>query len=413
MPPKKQYPHSCPICSRTYSTRSSFSNHRRLGVCRPITAIGSDIMPIKDWENPDLPETILQDAIDVINNNIDEAFPELFALIYFNDEVPQNKVIKFRNPEVIFGNVKAIQDGIWTINCAADFYETLDKVLHLAIEKIKMMALDKKIDVSNICDRVETHNQRRPSKKQREYAKVIHKKKYHHPPPPTTTLVNNIEIRLISDWDDLVENNWKIIESLTEILEPDFKKMTSMLDGDTTKGRILDFKTKELYPKVVRLLFFDPKTPEHRVIKLRNIAVENGALLVMVNGKWQEKNQKEFLPKLYALVKQVLCQVYNTFIPAGSNKMEGIYSMDNYLLADEHLKEYKTSHRELKEAVQNVIMAGEYHPPRYTPAKKVPPPPMRLTNAAGPPSSIAEYRKEISALPKDGQAMAKLKANSN
>ena len=364
--------------------------------------------PITDWENPDIPETILNNAIDTLNNNIDEAFPELFALIYFNDKVPQNKVIKFRNPGVIFGNVKAIKDGVWRTNSAADFYETLDKVLHLTIEQIKQVAIDKDIDVSNISERVKVHNQRRQSKKQREYAKVIENQKYHQPPPLTTTLVNDIKVQLISDWEDLLDNDWGITDSITEILGPYFDKMTDMLDGDTTKGRILEFQTQELYPKVVQLLYFDPKTPEHRVIKLRSIAAANGALMVMDNGVWQEKNQNEFLPKLYALVKEVLRQVYSTLFSAKTNA--ATYVVDNYLIADEHFKDdarYKTTHRELKRAVMYVIMTGEYHPPRYTPAKKIPPP------SAGPPSSIAEYRKEISALPKDGQAMAKLKANSN
>jgi len=153
--------------------------------------------------------------------------------------------------------------------------------------------------------------------------------------------------------------------------------------------------------------------------------------MVMVNGKWQEKNQREFLPNLFALVSTMLSQVYTTLSIKGSDaeitqdvdadaesmegtnearvKLIGAYAVDYYLLAAEDLKESKTNHRELKNAVVNVIMAGETKPKKFK-LVKTRPPPMRLTRSTAA-KNITEIRQEIAALPKDGKEMAAMKAS--
>ena len=421
MPPKQEYPRSCSTCLRTYSSRQSFCNHRTLGICHRAIANIPEMSLIPNWRKPDIPEAVLHDVVDVLNNTSGQAFPALFAKIYFNDSLPQNKVIKFRNKDIPFGMIMAIDKGVWTPHDAGDFFETLDEILHETIERIKAMANQHNINLENFVARIEAHNKRRQWKKQKEYVSVITTQCY-YPPSLIKKAYESKPVQLIQNWDELADINsiddTALMQNLSTALKEDFEKMTAILDGNTTKGKLLDFQAKDVYPRVVRSLYFDPKAPEHRVIKLRNIAVSSGAVMVMENGTWQEKNQKEFLPKLYEVVKAVLCQVYNTFSDMS-------YSVDNYFIADENLKKsgrLKTHQRELNDAVLYVIMAGDSRDiPK--PIKK-PPPPMRFAKkendpaadpdaesavAGPPPKSMTEIRKEFATLPKDGKELAHLR----
>ena len=165
------YPRTCTSCQRVYRSQQSFSNHKALGNCRPIT-IDSGMIPIDNWKNPDIPDTILNDIIDLFDNTI-EIFPALFALLYFNDAIPQNQVIKFRKEKSPEGTVAALMEGRWKYYGAADFYEILDGVMHDIIIKF-----EKDIDLTEL---IAIHDKLGSFKKRRQYTVVITQKCYEAP----------------------------------------------------------------------------------------------------------------------------------------------------------------------------------------------------------------------------------------
>ena len=132
---KVPYPRTCDACTRVYSSRQSFSEHKKIGNCRMPTLF-VDTTPISHWNTPDLPESIQADAENILRN-ANEPYPAFLALIYFNDVLPQNRVLKLRRPSKPFGFVKAIVDNKILILQSTFFYDQLVNVLEKCMKHYK------------------------------------------------------------------------------------------------------------------------------------------------------------------------------------------------------------------------------------------------------------------------------------
>jgi len=113
---------SCPKCMKTFSSRSSKSNHIKKNNCKPrsiINAITNNYI-INNYENERNDYITFNDMIEIFKNSGNYIIPKYIKLIHYNREFPENHNIKYTNDGCL---VKVNNE--WIYKDINDFSETL------------------------------------------------------------------------------------------------------------------------------------------------------------------------------------------------------------------------------------------------------------------------------------------------
>ena len=359
----------CPkTCSKCF--RDLKKDHNR---ARHIKRCKGTALFVQNWFEPHESHALLPLAIDIFEHaqNQKAAF---FAMIYFNDDIPENQVIRLRNVNKPAGYLEVIENGEWLTVQPITFYERLDFILSQVIDHYR--------NLLNPPPQIKSDPGISNWQRQAIYSEVIQRKAYQDIAPKTCGNDSSFDTT-IDDWKNV---EWT--EDIKTALREHFEKMTANMRGEVTL-RMTDYKVKVLYPRLFKMLYFDAATPQHRLIRLRNIAASNGALEVKVSGIWQERNQKGFFIELYRKLKTVLQDVFDALHEA--EELDDPFAVDHYVLTDVEIED-KATHKMLRDKINMVISTGD--------DEEVPEPKRKATRSSG---VLAAAKQRALTLPATGR----------